>query len=84
MRPRFKKSILDTVVPTNYHPISNPLLLSKVIERVVADQLPIYLDDISILDPFQSGFQLGYETKTAWSPLQMILGDIWTKVGRCC
>ena len=39
--------------------------MSKVVERVVADQLQAHLDETDALDQFQSGFRLRHGTETA-------------------
>ena len=39
--------------------------MSKVVERVVADQLQAHLDETDTLDLFQSGFRLRHGTETA-------------------
>ena len=49
----------------NYRPIANVSFLSKVVERVVADQLQACLDETDALDPFQSGFRPRHGTETA-------------------
>ena len=49
----------------NYRPVANVSFLSKVVERVMADQLQVLLDETSALDPFQSGFRL--VRKQHWS-----------------
>ena len=49
----------------NYRPVTNVSFLSKVVERVVADQLQALLDETNALDPFQSGFRLCYGTEMA-------------------
>ena len=49
----------------NYRPIANVSFLSKVVERVVADQLQAHLDETDALDPFQSGFRPRHGTETA-------------------
>ena len=41
----------------NYRPVANVSFLSKVVERVVADQLQAHLDETNALDVFQSGFR---------------------------
>ena len=41
----------------NYRPVANVSFLSKVVERVVADQFHTLLDETNALDPFQSGFR---------------------------
>lgn len=41
------------------------MFLGKVFERVMTEQLQGFLDDTSILDPFQSGFCPGHGTEMA-------------------
>jgi len=43
--PVVKKPGLDPEEPQNYHPISNLTFISKVIERIVANQLNAHLAD---------------------------------------
>ena len=48
------------------HPFFPSLsFMSKVVERVVADQLQAHLDETDALDPFQSGFRPCHGTETA-------------------
>ena len=47
---------------TDPSPVS---FISKVVERVVADQLQALLDETDALDPFQSGFRPRHGTETA-------------------
>ena len=42
----------------NYRPVANVSFLSKVVERVVADELQALLDDTNALDLFQLGSRL--------------------------
>lgn len=42
--------------PTNYHLVSNLLVLGKIIKRVIVKQLQSFLDDTLALDPFQLSF----------------------------
>ena len=46
----------------NYQPISTLPVLSKVIERVVHNQLMYHLDLNALLPPQQSGFRHGFST----------------------
>ena len=50
---------------TNYRPISQLPITSKIIERIVSRQLIYYLEDNNVLDPFQSAFRKSYSTETA-------------------
>lgn len=47
-----------------YCPVSNLLFLCKVVERLEAKQLQVFLEDASILDSFQSVFCPGYGMET--------------------
>ncbi|KAL0832948.1 hypothetical protein ABMA28_001083 [Loxostege sticticalis] len=50
---------------TDYRPISILPFLSKVMERVVHQQLSSFLSENLVLNPFQSGFRPGHSTVTA-------------------
>ena len=50
---------------TDYRPISILPFLSKILERIVHDQLSSFLTKNHILSPFQSGFRPGHSTVTA-------------------
>lgn len=63
--PPFKKSTLDPSDPANYLPVLYLSFLSKVIEIAAAKQFQAFLDDVSMLNPFQSGFHTRNETKMA-------------------
>jgi len=60
-----KKSTLDPEVLANYRPISNLPFLSKVFEKVVADQLCDFLHHNSLLEEFHSGFRKHHSPETA-------------------
>ncbi|KAM3962176.1 RNA-directed DNA polymerase from mobile element jockey [Aphomia sociella] len=49
----------------DYRPISILPLLSKVLERLIHDQLNRFLTLNKLLDPYQSGFRKGHSTTTA-------------------
>uniref|UniRef100_A0A8C8DX31 Reverse transcriptase domain-containing protein n=1 Tax=Oryzias sinensis TaxID=183150 RepID=A0A8C8DX31_9TELE len=65
VEPLLKKSNLDPSVFQNYRPISKLPLISKILEKVVAEQLSEFLDKRSIFDTFQSGFRKHHSTETA-------------------
>ena len=50
--------------PQNYRPISLLPLLSKIIERIVHDQIEEFLSKNKLLYRFQSGFRKKYSTST--------------------
>ena len=49
----------------NYHPISILPVVSKLLERVVLDQLSCFLQEMKLLTPFQCGFRKGHSTESA-------------------
>ncbi|XP_050342349.1 serine/arginine repetitive matrix protein 2-like [Nymphalis io] len=49
----------------DYRPISILPFLSKVLERLVHQQLNLFLSSYNLLNPFQSGFRSGHSTATA-------------------
>ena len=65
VQPLLKKPNLDPSLPKNYRPISKLPFLSKVLEKVVANQLSTFLENNDILDKFQSGFRKNHSTETA-------------------
>ena len=50
---------------SNYRPISVLPIISKIMERIVHDQLYKFIEENNILNKWQSGFRLGYSTETA-------------------
>ncbi|KAJ0179958.1 hypothetical protein K1T71_004549 [Dendrolimus kikuchii] len=71
--PKIWKEALVTPIPkksnpssfSDFRPISILSFLSKVLERLVHNQLSIFLNKNDLLNPFQSGFRPGYSTVTA-------------------
>ena len=71
--PKALKRAIITPVPkkaniqeyTDFRPISNLPFLSKLIERVVVDQLTQYCDNNGLNEPLQSAYRSGHSTETA-------------------
>lgn len=55
----------DPALLNNYRPISNLSVLSKVLERLVSEQLKEFLSVNNILSEFQSGFRKEHSTISA-------------------
>ena len=62
--PLLKKSSLDPNVLSNYRPIANLPFVSKVLERIVADQLMFYVDSNHLLPANQSAYRNFHSTET--------------------
>ena len=45
--------------------MSNLHYISKLIEKVVADQIDLHLENNDMLDPYQSGYRKHHSTETA-------------------
>lgn len=65
IKPLLKKPSLDSDSLVNYRPISNLSFISKILEKVVANQLYEYLHSNSLFEVFQSGFRAHHSTETA-------------------
>ena len=65
VKPLLKKNNLDPLECKNYRPVSNLSYLSKLLERVVAEQLVSHLDNNNYLDKYQSAYRTGFSTETA-------------------
>ncbi|KAK3549855.1 hypothetical protein QTP86_015276, partial [Hemibagrus guttatus] len=63
--PILKKPALDPSDISNYRPVSLLSFLSKILERVVCNQLYDYLLQNNLHDPNQSGFKAAHSTETA-------------------
>ena len=62
VNPLLKKSGLDPAECKNFRPVSNLSYLSKLLERLVADQLIPHLSLHNCLDTFQSAYRFGFRT----------------------
>ena len=65
VKPLLKKSNLDPNILNNYRPVSNLPFLSKVLEKLVFNQLNYFLNRNNILEKYQSGFRMNHSTETA-------------------
>ncbi|KAK3528498.1 hypothetical protein QTP70_000473 [Hemibagrus guttatus] len=63
--PILKKPALDPSDISNYRPVSLLSFLSKILERVVCNQLSDYLMQNNLHDPNQSSFKAAHSTETA-------------------
>ncbi len=54
--PLFKKPNTDPQILNSYQSISNLPFMSKLLERIVADQLTAYLSSNNLFEKFQSDF----------------------------
>ena len=61
--PYFKKGDTDNV--SNYRPISLLPILSKILEKIVANQLMLFLESNKLLSESQHGFRKNLSTETA-------------------
>ncbi len=67
-----KKPTLNTSLIENYRPVSLLPFIAKTLERVLFNQVSLFLSQNNKLDAKQSGFRSGHSTETAtlshWSP----------------
>ncbi len=73
VHPLLKMPMLDPIDLTNFRPVSNLSFRSKMLEKIVFDQLQSFLFNNNSFEVFQSGFKKNYSTKTA---LVKVLNDI--------
>ena len=63
----------------NYRPISNLSYMSKLVERMVSQQITAFLDEHCLLPKFQSGFRKHHSTETA---ILKVMSDILTATSK--
>ena len=63
--PMIKKPSLDPSALANYRPVSNLPFVSKVLERVINQQLSAYLTENALHEPMQSAYRKHHSTETA-------------------
>ena len=71
--PILKKPTLNKNVLSNYRPVSQLSCLSKVLEKIVSEQLTEFLTDHNKLNPLQSAYRKHKSTETA---LTMVTNDL--------
>lgn len=72
--PALKKNTLDNEILNNYRPVSNIPFLSKVMEKIVDEQITRHLTENNFDEIFQSGFKKAHSCETA---LLKILNDVY-------
>ena len=71
--PLFKKG--DSLEPKNYRPVAILVIMSKVLERIIFQQVIEYMDSFKLLNPNHHGFRSHHSTSTAM--IQMY--DTWVE-----
>ena len=74
-KPLLKKPSLDPNVLKHFRPISNLPFVTKLIEKLVLDQLFRHLDHNNLWHTFQSAYRQKHNTETA---LLRVLNDLLT------
>ena len=73
--PLLKKQGLDLVFK-NFRPISNLSFVSKLAERVAADQIQSYLNEHDLFPSLQSAYRRHHSTETYVGTIDMILTEL--------
>ena len=71
--PIVKKPGLDPEEGKSYRPISNLTFMSKLIERIVAEEIKVHLTESNLMPSVQSAYRKGHSTETA---VLKVLSDI--------
>ena len=77
--PLLKKASLPRQELKNYRPVSNLNYVSKLMEKVVANQIKGHVDGFGLGNPFQSAYKAFHSTETA---LLSVTNDILSSMGR--
>ena len=75
--PLIKKTSLDRNTLKNYRPVSNIKFLSKVIERIVVNNITKHMHENNLGEPLQSAYRAAHSTETA---LLKVKDDIMTSL----
>jgi hypothetical protein len=75
VRPLLKKPDLDPEILKNYRPVSNLPFISKILERVVCQQLDSHLSINHLQDDYQSAYRKCHSTETALLKVQTDILD---------
>ena len=65
VQPRLKMVTADAEDIKNYQPISNLTFISKVIKKLVCQQISVFLEENKLLPTMQSAYQRYHSTETA-------------------
>ena len=71
--PLIKKLSLDCNSLKNYRPVSNLSFISKILEKLVFNQIVSYLKEHKLIDQFQSAYKTAHSTETA---LLKVINDL--------
>ncbi|XP_072023162.1 uncharacterized protein [Amphiura filiformis] len=77
--PIIKKSSLDHDELKNYRPVSNVSFISKLIEKVVTQQITNHINDCNLGEIYQSAYKANTSTETA---LLKVKSDVLNAVDR--
>ncbi|XP_061759223.1 probable RNA-directed DNA polymerase from transposon BS isoform X1 [Nerophis ophidion] len=69
IHPLLKRPNLDPDLMVNYRPVSHLPFISKILEKIVAEQLNEHLAFNNLCETFQSGFRANHSTETALAKL---------------